>query len=102
MGRAKTCNQLPELSGKKMDATNALLEPPLKHAKMIILPVKIRLFSLEGQFFLSLVYTRILPLKLRRYSAGIESDSQVDFETAKMRLLHAICCQLFLNFFFGN
>ena len=26
-------NQLPELSDKKMDATNALLEPPLKHAK---------------------------------------------------------------------
>ena len=68
-----------------MDATNALFEPHLKHAKMIILLVKIRLFSLESQSFLSRVGTRILPLKLKRYSAGIESDSEVDPWTAKSR-----------------
>ena len=60
-----------------MDATNAPPEPPLKHAKMIILLVKIRLYSLESQSYLSCVYTRILPLKLKRYSAGIESDLEV-------------------------
>ena len=67
-------HQLPELSDQKMDATNALFEPPLKHAKMIILLVKIRLFSLEGQSCLSCVCTRIFHLKMMRYSAGIESE----------------------------
>ena len=72
-------NQLPELSDKKMDATNAPPEPSLKHAKMIILLMKIRLFSLESHSsFLSRVDTRILPLKSKRYIAGIESDSEVD------------------------
>ena len=66
-----TRHQLPELSDKKMDATNALFEPPLKHAKMIILLVKIRLFSFD-------VGTRILPLKFKHYSAGIGSGSEVD------------------------
>ena len=71
-------NQLPELSDKKMDATNSPPEPPLKHAKMIILLMKIRLFLLETQSSLSRVCARILPLKLKRYIAGIESDSEVD------------------------
>ena len=44
--RVNEFNQLPELSDKKMEATNAPPEPPLKHAKMIILLMKIRLFSL--------------------------------------------------------
>ena len=79
------CHKLPELSDKKMDATNALFEPPLKHAKMIIPLVKIRLFSLARQSFMSRVGTRILPLRLKRYSAGIESGSEVDLQTAKMR-----------------
>ena len=61
-----------------MDTTNALFDLHLKHAKMIILLVKIRLFSLESQAILSRVGARILPLKLKRYSAGIESDSEVD------------------------
>ena len=72
-------HQLPELSDKKMDATNAFFEPPLKQAKMISLLVKIRLFLLEGRTFLSRVYTRIFPLKLKRVSAGIESDLGLDF-----------------------
>ena len=70
------CNQLPELSGKKMNATNASPEPSPKHAKIIILLEKNRPFSLESQSFLSLVYTRFLPLKLKRYSAGFGSDSE--------------------------
>ena len=61
-----------------MDATNASPEPRLKHAKMITLLKKIGLFSLGSQSFLSCVYTCSLPLKLKRYSAGIESDSEVD------------------------
>ena len=54
-------HQLPELSDKKMDATNAALARPLKHAKVIILLVKIWLFSLESQCFLSRVCTTFLP-----------------------------------------
>ena len=69
-----------------MNATNAALEPPLKHARMIILLVKIMLLSLESQSFLSRVCGRILSLKLKRYSAGIESDSEVDLTIAKVRL----------------
>ena len=65
------CYQLPELRAKKLDATNALLEPSLKHVKMIILLVKIRLFLLESKSLKIRVCTRILPLKLKRYSAGI-------------------------------
>ena len=63
-----------------MDATKAHPEPPppLKHAKMIILLEKTRIFSLESQADLSYVCTRILPLKLKYYSAGIESDSEAD------------------------
>ena len=72
--RTAKSDQLPELSDKKMDATNAPPEPTLKHAKMIILLVKIRLFSLESQSCLSCVCTCILPLKLKLYSAGIGSD----------------------------
>ena len=79
-------NQLPELSVKKMNATNASSEPHLKHAKMIILLKKIRVFSLEIQTCLSCVCTRILPLKLKLYSAGMVSDSDVDLWSAKMRL----------------
>ena len=60
-----------------MDATNAPLEPPLKHAKLITLLKKIRLFLLESQFLLSRVYTCIMALKLKHYTAGIESDSEV-------------------------
>ena len=70
-------HQLPELSDKKMDATNALFEPPLKHAKMFIFLVEIRLFMLESHSFLRRVGTLILQLKLKHYSAGIESDSEV-------------------------
>ena len=61
-----------------MNATNALAEPSLKHAKMISLLVNIRLFLLESQSFISRVYAHILVLKLKRCSAGIESDSEVD------------------------
>ena len=71
-------NQLPELRAKKMYATNASPEPPLKHAKIIILLQQIRLFSLESQFCLSCVCTRVLPLKLKLYSAGIGSYLEVD------------------------
>ena len=42
-------HQLPELSDKKMDATKTTREPPLKHAKMITLLKKIKLFPLEIQ-----------------------------------------------------
>ena len=61
-----------------MDATNDPPEPLLKHGKMIIFLKKIRFFSLESQAFLSHVNTRIFALKLKRYSAGIESDAEVD------------------------
>ena len=61
-----------------MDATNVPPEPPQKHDKMIILLVKIRLFLLDSESLKRRVCTRILPLKLERYSAGIESDSEVD------------------------
>ena len=67
-----------------MAATNAPNEPPLMHPKVINLPKKIRLFSLENQSCLGCVCTRILPMKLKRYSAGTESDSEVDLYIAKM------------------
>ena len=69
---------MPELRDKKMDATNASPEPPLKHAKMITLLKNIGLFLLASQVFLTCVYKRILPLKLNCYSAGIESDTEVN------------------------
>ena len=61
-----------------MDATNAPLEPPLKHAKMITLLKKISLSLLESQFLLCRVYTCIMTLELKHYTAGIESDLEVD------------------------
>ena len=71
-------NLLPELSDTKVDATNAPPEPTLKHAKMIILLVRIRLFLLASQSLKNRVCTNILHLKLKRYIAGIESDFEVN------------------------
>ena len=65
-GRSTTFHKFPELSAKKMDETNALPEPAQKLHKMTILLIKVRLFSLDYQSYLSCVHTHILPLKMKR------------------------------------
>ena len=44
--RKEKNHQLSELSDKKMDATKAASEPPLKHAEIVTLLKKISLSSL--------------------------------------------------------
>ena len=69
---------VPELGAKKLYATTALTEPPLRLPKMAYLLMTSRLFFWEIRSLLNWVFMGTRPLKFKCYRAGFESDIKLD------------------------